>query len=110
MASSRAHKETPQPLSFGPLANLDGDAIHTALQTNTRLLDTAMQLNTEFASFFSHRLSEDLTLPARLAASQSADEIAAVYTDFLSNASREYLAEFEKITSMMTKASSHTVG
>ncbi|MGH1360844.1 MAG: phasin family protein [Burkholderiaceae bacterium] len=67
------------------------------------LLTAGMQINAEVANFVSHRISEDMALPSRIASSRNAEDISQTYTEFFQTASQDYANEMQKLTELVSE-------
>lgn len=65
---------------------------------------TGLRLNAEVASFLRHRISEDMTLPGRLASSRSPEEFSDSYNEFFQTATHDYFNEMEKLSAMLAES------
>lgn len=84
-------------------ATTEEAVVNPALSAWPELISTGMQINAEVASFVSHRLSEDMALPSRIANSRSAEDISETYTEFFKTASQDYAAQMQKLSELVSE-------
>ncbi len=66
--------------------------------------NTGLKFNAEIASFLRHRISEDMTLPGRLASSRTPEEFSDSYNEFFQTATHDYVNEMEKLSALVAES------
>jgi hypothetical protein len=75
-------------------------ALATMVEVNTKLYAGLVEINKEGVDFVNRRLQADFTLPQRVGACKSPQDVFKVWSDFYRHAFDDYQDEFGKLTKM----------
>lgn len=89
--------DTPAPLGFDALANLNTEAFNSIDDATQGLFEGFEAYRQEALRFVGHRLQQDLAMPRNLIDCRTPQEAFSVYLDFMQTAQKDYFDQFGRL-------------
>jgi len=110
----KTDSDTSNRMPFGveALMEMQRPAFTAIAEANTRLYESIAAANSEWASYVSRRLKDDLAMPQQLAECRTMQDLFRVYTQFFQNACSQYqsgLGEMTKLSQAMAENALQTL-